>query len=288
MADSIVKVVGIGGCGFNIVNNIADKGIKNVEYVAIDTQKDIEVIKGLFSRDQNCVAIIVAGMDGDTGTDISPTVAEIAKKAGALVIAVIYKPLNFEKLDTLRNAQEGIEKLSTSADSFIVIPDSFIAQPNRKTSKQSFDLVNDIMYNGVLSILNIINQSNDINIDFEDMKSVLQNQGEAFFGIGYGEGDNRAVDAAKNVISNPMIEHSNIEGASKILIKIISDESLAMTELEEIVSNIQASASNNAEIFLGLSTNMEMKGKISVTVIATGFGNMTKTNGRCNYRALAR
>ena len=279
MADSIVKVVGIGGCGFNIVNNIADKGIKNVEYVAIDTQKDIEVIKGLFSRDQNCVAIIVAGMDGDTGTDISPTVAEIAKKAGALVIAVIYKPLNFEKLDTINNAQEGSKKLSTNADTFIVIPDSFIAPSNKNTSKQSFDLVNDIMYNGVLSILNIIAQSNDINIDFEDMKSVLQNKGEAFFGIGYGEGDNRAVDAAKNVISNPMIEHSNIEGASKILIKIISDESLAMTELEEIVSNIQASASNNAEIFLGLSTNMEMKGKISVTVIATGFANMAKING---------
>ena len=134
------------------------------------------------------------------------------------------------------------------------------------------------MYNGVLSILNIIDQSNDINIDFEDIKSVLQNQGEAFFGIGYGEGDNRAVDAAKNAISNPMIEHSNIEGASKILIKIISDDSLVMTELEEIVSNIQASASNNAEIFLGLSTNMEMKGKISVTVIATGFANMAKNN----------
>ena len=279
MADSIVKVVGIGGCGINIVNNIADKGIKNVEYVAIDTQKDIEVIKGLFSRDQNCVAIIVAGMDGDTGTDISPTVAEIAKKAGALVIAVIYKPLNFEKLDTINNAQEGSKKLSTNADSFIVIPDSFIAPSNKKTSKQSFDLLNDIMYNGVLSILNIIDQSNDINIEFEDMKSVLQNQGEAFFGIGYGEGDNRAVDAAKNAISNPMIEHSNIEGASKILIKIISDESLAMTELEEIVSNIQASASNNTEIFLGLSTNMEMEGKISVTVIATEFANMAKING---------
>lgn len=308
VSPTVIKIIGCGGGGSNAVNRMIDAGVKDVEFIVVNTdlqalrvskaqrkiaigqkltgglgaggnpavgenaaKEDTDNIKNIVQGSD--MVIITAGMGGGTGTGSAPVVAGIARESGALTIAVVTTPFDFEGPVRMKNAQEGIKKLRENVDSLIIIPNSQIMKIVEKklNFKQAFRLADDVLCQGVQGISEVITVPGDINLDFADVKSVMKNQGNAILGVGFGEGENRAVDAAQRAISNPMLEDCQIDGASKILINITGDDTLAMTEVEEITNNIKASAAPNVEIFLGLSTNTEMNGKVSVTVIATGF-----------------
>ncbi|MCR5764181.1 MAG: cell division protein FtsZ [Treponema sp.] len=308
VSPTVIKIIGCGGGGSNAVNRMIDAGVKDVEFIVVNTdlqalrvskaqrkiaigqkltgglgaggnpavgenaaKEDVDNIKNIVQGSD--MVIITAGMGGGTGTGSAPVVANVARESGALTIAVVTTPFDFEGPVRMKNAQDGIKKLRENVDSLIIIPNSQIMKIVEKklNFKQAFRLADDVLCQGVQGISEVITVPGDINLDFADVKSVMKNQGNAILGVGFGEGENRAVDAAQAAISNPMLEDCQIDGASKILINITGDDSLAMTEVEEITNNIKASAAPNVEIFLGLSTNTEMNGKVSVTVIATGF-----------------
>ena len=315
VSPTVIKIIGCGGGGSNAVNRMIDAGVKDVEFIVVNTdlqalrvskaqrkiaigqkltgglgaggnpevgenaaKEDVDNIKNIVQGAD--MVIITAGMGGGTGTGSAPVVASVARESGALTIAVVTTPFDFEGPVRMKNAQDGIKKLRQNVDSLIIIPNSQIMKIVEKklNFKQAFRLADDVLCQGVQGISEVITVPGDINLDFADVKSVMKNQGNAILGVGFGEGENRAVDAAQAAISNPMLEDCQIDGASKILINITGDDSLAMTEVEEITNNIKASASPNVEIFLGLSTNTEMNGKVSVTVIATGFKSETESS----------
>ena len=225
------------------------------------------------------MVVITAGMGGGTGTGSAPVVAQLAKEAGALTIAVVTTPFGFEGPVRMKNAQEGLKKLRGNVDSLIVVPNQQIMKivDKKVNFKQAFRLADDVLCQGVQGISEIITLPGDINVDFADVKSVMQGQGDAILGVGFGDGENRAANAALAAISNPLLEDCQIDGASNILVNVVGDDDEAnmptMMELEEITKTISASASKNVNIISGICTKHGMGEKLSVTVIATGFNS---------------
>ncbi|MBQ6566210.1 MAG: cell division protein FtsZ [Treponema sp.] len=319
---TVIKIIGCGGGGSNAVNRMIEAGVNDVEFVVMNTdlqalgvskaQKRLSIGQKLTGglgaggnpevgenaakedaeRISNIVkgadmVVITAGMGGGTGTGSAPVVAELAKKEGALTIAVVTTPFGFEGPVRMRNAQDGLKKLRGNVDSLIVVPNQQIMKivDKKVNFKQAFRLADDVLCQGVQGISEIITLPGDINVDFADVKSVMQGQGDAILGVGFGEGENRAVDAAQAAISNPLLEDCQIDGASNILVNVVGDDDEAsmptMMELEEITKTISASASKNVNIISGICTKHGMGDKLSVTVIATGFagkgGNSAQT-----------
>ncbi len=309
---TVIKIIGCGGGGSNAVNRMIESGVNDVEFVVMNTdlqalgvskaQKRLSIGQKLTGglgaggnpevgenaakedaeRISNIVkgadmVVITAGMGGGTGTGSAPVVAELAKKEGALTIAVVTTPFGFEGPVRMRNAQDGLKKLRGNVDSLIVVPNQQIMKivDKKVNFKQAFRLADDVLCQGVQGISEIITLPGDINVDFADVKSVMQGQGDAILGVGFGEGENRAVDAAQAAISNPLLEDCQIDGASNILVNVVGDDDEAsmptMMELEEITKTISASASKNVNIISGICTKHGMGDKLSVTVIATGF-----------------
>jgi len=310
VSPTVIKIIGCGGGGSSAVNRLIESGVSDVEYIVLNTdlqalnvsraekriaigqkltgglgaggnpavgenaaKEDTEVINNILQGSN--MVIITAGMGGGTGTGSAPIVAKLAKDAGALTIAVVTTPFGFEAQVRMSNALEGIRKLRESVDSLIVIPNEQIMKSldkqKRLTYREAFRLADEVLCSGVKGISEIITKPGDVNLDFADVKSVMKDQGEAILGVGIGEGDNRAVDAAQMAISNPMLESRQIDGATKILVNITSSGNLGIEEVEEIVNNIKASASSKVEVFFGLVTDESIGDKVSVTVIATGF-----------------
>lgn len=309
---TVIKIIGCGGGGSSAVKRMIEVGVKDVEFIVLNTdlqalkmspapkripigqaitgglgaggnpvvgeqaaKEDSEVIKGLLEGAD--MVIITAGMGGGTGTGSAPIVAQLAQELGILTIAVVTTPFEFEAAVRMANAKEGLKKLRKYVDSLIVIPNQQCLKVSSKDKaaslpyKKAFLLADNVLCEGVRGISEIITIPGEINLDFNDVRSVMKGAGDAILGVGAGEGENRAIDAAQNAISNPMLENSHIDGATKILINITSDDSLTMPEIDEISNNIKASASQNVELFLGLVDNPDMAGRVSVTVIATGF-----------------
>ena len=305
---TIIKIIGCGGGGSSAVNHMIEAGIKDVEFIVLNT--DLQALN--ISRAQKRLAIgqkltgglgaggnpsvgenaakedtdsisnivkgsdmiiITAGMGGGTGTGSAPVVASLAREAGALTIAVVTTPFCFEGPVRMKNANEGIRKLRESVDSLIVIPNEQILKVADKklNFRQAFRLADDVLCQGVQGITEVITVPGEPNLDFADVKSVMKQQGDAILGVGFGDGETRALDAAQRAISNPMLQNTKIDGASKILINIAGDESLSVTEISDIVSDIRESAADNVELFFGVATKPDMGDTISVTVIATGF-----------------
>ena len=309
-----IKVVGCGGGGGNAVNRMIEAKIKNVEFIAINTDLQAlggskteqrlpigqKVTKGLGSggrpeigkqaaeedtemitnalRGANMV-FVTAGMGGGTGTGSAPVVAKIARELGALTVAVVTTPFTFEGPVRMRQAKLGLEKLRDEVDSLIVIPNQQILNVVDKNTSvpDAFRFADDVLRQGVEGISNIITNAGSVNTDFADVENAMKGQGNAIFGIGVGEGENRAVDAATKAISNPMLEDSHIDGAKNLLINICASDKVSMAEVDEICGIVTASADKDYNMYWGQVISPEMGDKISVTVIATGFDNSKST-----------
>lgn len=303
-----IKVVGCGGCGGNAVNTMIESGVGGVEFIAMNTdlqalsqnkaqykiqigqklagglgaggkpevgeesaKEQQEQIKELL-KDSDMV-FITAGMGGGTGTGSAPVVAKIARDLGALTVAVVTTPFKFEGKVRMAHAEEGVRKLREEVDSLIAIPNELILKDAEKrlSVPMAFTLINDILRQGVQGISDIITKPGLVNRDFRDVESVMKGQGDAILGIGVGEGDNRAVDAAHNAINNRLLVDTNIDGAKNVLINICGNNDVGIAECNEIAQIITERANPDAVVLWGQVLDESMEDKISVTVIATGF-----------------
>ena len=310
---TVIKVVGCGGGGSNAVNRMIFRELSNVDFIVLNTDLQAlgrskaptklaigqKVTKGLGAggkpevgeqaaeEDKELITnelrgadmvFITAGMGGGTGTGSAPVVARIAKELGCLTVAVVTTPFEFEGNVRMRQAKEGLIKLHEQVDSLIVIPNEQLFKNIDKnlTVKESFRKADEVLCQGVEGISNIITKPGDVNTDFADVRNAMAGQGNAIFGIGIGEGENRATDAAYNAIHNPMLENSRIDGAKNLLVNICASEEITLSEVGEICKIVSASADKDYNMFWGQVTQPELEGKISVTVIATGFEDSGK------------
>jgi len=303
-----IKVVGIGGSGNSAVNRMVSDKIRGVEFIAINTdaqalhhnaaRRKIHIGKNVTSglgagmdpeiglkaaeeavdqirenlKDADMV-FITCGMGGGTGTGASPLVAEIARNLGALTVAVVTKPFSFEGAQRKSIAEQGLDKLRENVDAIIVIPNDRILQIiDKKTSLlEAFNIVDEVLKNGVKGISEMITVPGEINVDFADVKSVMSDAGSALMGIGEAGGENRAIEAAKQAIDSPLLELS-IEGARGILFTIAGNKDLGMNEVNEAAKVITNAADPNAKIIFGSIIDENLKDNVKVTVVATGFG----------------
>lgn len=305
---TVIKVIGVGGGGSNAVNRMIESGLSDVEFIAANTdlqalqssqaelrlplgtkftrglgaggrpevgekaaQEDKEHIKNALEGAD--MVFITAGMGGGTGTGGAPVVADIARSLGILTVAVVTRPFTFEGPRKSRIAQDGIEKLRKAVDTLIIIPNQHLLKivPKGTPVPEAFLVADDVLRQGVQGISDLITKSGTINIDFADVKTVMEGQGDALMGIGVGEGDNRAVDAATNAINNPLLEDARIEGSNKILVNVSGGSDFTLSEYEEIMKITGANADEDVLIIAGTAVDPAMDGQIRVTVIATGF-----------------
>ena len=302
-----IKVVGCGGGGGNAVNRMVKAGLKGVEFIAINTdlqalqmsgasvkiQIGEKVTKGLGagavpevgrrsaeeSREEIAAALkgadlvfVTAGMGGGTGTGCAPVVAEIAREQGALTIAVVTKPFAFEGKQRMRNAEAGINDLKQRVDTLVVIPNDRLLQVVSKGTSmvEAFGIADEVLHQGIQGISDLIALPALINLDFADVKTVMESGGMAHMGIGYGDGENKMVQAAKNAISSPMLETS-IDGARAVLINITGGADISIIDINEAANLIMEAADPDANIIFGAGVDESMGDKVRITVIATGF-----------------
>lgn len=303
-----IKVIGIGGGGGNAVNTMVRTKIDGVQFIAANTdvqalkmslaptkiQLGKELTKGLGAgadpdigrdaalEDRHAIqaalegadmVFITAGMGGGTGTGGAAIVAQIAREVGALAVAVVTKPFSFEGKRRKRHADLGIQRLQEHVDTLITIPNQRllkVANPNLSMI-DAFRMADNVLVNAVKGISDIINVPGVINVDFADVKSVMSSTGLALMGIGIAEGEGRALEAARQAISSPLLEDVNIEGATGILINITAGENITLAEINEACSIIQEAAHEDCNIIFGAVINESLGNQIQVTVIATGF-----------------
>ncbi len=312
-SSTVIKVIGAGGGGSNAVNRMIEAGLRNVEFIVANTdlqalgRSEADVKLGLGSKvthglgaggkpevgekaaieDKAAIAealkgadmvFITAGMGGGTGTGSAPVIAEVARELGALTVAVVTKPFDFEGKVKMRLAEEGIEKLRQAVDTLIVIPNQHLLKVVEKRTpiREAFKLADDVLRQGVQGISDLITVAGDINIDFADVSTVMSGQGDALMGIGNARGDNRAVEAAEKAVSNPLLEDARIDGARNILINVTGGESFTLNEYEEIVGIITRNADPDALVIAGIVNDPDAQDEVSVTVIATGFDRTIK------------
>ena len=304
---AVIKVIGVGGGGSNAVNRMIEAGVSGVEFIVVNTDKQaldrsqaehkIQIGTGVTaglgaggnpevghrsaeeSRDEIVEAIakadlvfVTAGMGGGTGTGAAPVVAEIARQTGALTVAVVTKPFKFEGPQRRDSADNGIEKLRNVVDSFIVVPNEKLLEvlPRKIKIREAFDAADDVLRQGVQGVSDLITIPGDVNLDFQDVRTVMGNAGPALMGIGKGAGENRAIDAATQAISSPFLEIP-ISGAKKLLINVTAGDDLGIGEVDEIVELIREHCGTDTNVFWGLAFNPAMEEEILVTVVATGY-----------------
>ncbi len=305
---TVIKVIGVGGGGSNAVNRMIAAGLENVEFCAVNTDLQAlqrsnaevrlplgsELTGGLGaggkpevgekaaledkSEIQRVVqgadmVFITAGMGGGTGTGAAPIIAQVARDMGILTVAVVTKPFDFERNYKMRLADEGLAKLREAVDTLIIIPNQHLLKiVDKKTPiTQAFLLADDVLRQAVQGISDLITKPGEINIDFADVRTIMSGQGDALMGIGVGDGENRAVDAATAAINNPLLEDASIEGAKGILVNVSGGLDFALSEYEEILNIITANADQDALIISGTAVDELMENEVKVSVIATGF-----------------
>ncbi|MEK7545308.1 MAG: cell division protein FtsZ [Patescibacteria group bacterium] len=302
-----IRVVGVGGGGSNALNRMIKSNLKGVEFIAINTDaqalyhSDAQIklnvgkatTRGLGagsnpdigkqaaeeSKEEIRAAIdgsdmifITCGLGGGTGTGGAPVVAELAREMGILTVAVVTKPFSFEGQRRRTQAEEGLENLKNKVDTIIVIPnDKLLGLIDKKTPlNEAFMVVDDVLRQGVQGIADLITVHGMINVDFADVKAIMENSGSALMGIGYGTGENRAAEAAKAAIDSPLLEMS-VQGAKGILFNITGGNDLSMFEVDEAARIITEAADPEANIIFGAVINDSYTGEMKVTVVATGF-----------------
>ena len=302
-----IKVIGVGGGGGNAVNRMIKAGLGGVEFWAMNT--DVQVLdlslaenkirigskltnglgaggnpeKGEKSaeetRDDIVNAIgkadmvfVTAGMGGGTGTGAAPVVAKIAKELGALTIGVVTKPFAFEGKRRMNQALQGLEKLKETVDALIVIPNDKLLEvvDRRTTMREAFQVVDEVLLRGVQGISDIITVPGMINVDFADVRSVMESSGSALMGIGRGTGEGRALEAAKAAINSPLLETS-INGASGIIMNVTGGPDMTLYEVTDAAQVIHDAVSDDATVHFGSVVDDRIQGEIQITVIATGF-----------------
>ena len=302
-----IKVVGVGGSGGAAVNRMVAAKIKGVDFLVVNTdvqalhhsqahtklhigklttrglgagmnpevgraaaeesRKEIrELIKGAD------MVFVTCGLGGGTGTGAAPIVATMAREAGALTVAVVTKPFSFEGAQRRAIAEQGFNELKEKVDAIVTIPNDRLLQViDKKTSLlEAFKVCDDVLQQGVQGIAELITVPGLINVDFADVRTIMQDTGSALMGIGSGSGENRAIEAAKAAISSPLLELS-IEGAKGILFTVVGGPSLGMHEVSEAAKLITQSADSNAKVIFGAVINPDLKDEVRITVIATGF-----------------
>ncbi len=308
-----IKVVGVGGSGGSTVNAMVASKIRGVEFIAVNTDAqalhhsraplrvhigktvtrglgagmDPEMGRKSAEENQNelrellkdtDMVFITCGLGGGTGSGAAPIVASIAKELGALTIGVVTKPFSFEGKQRGMIAEKAHDELASKVDTIITIPNDRILQVIEKktTLVEAFDIVDDVLRQGVQGISELVTVHGVTNVDFADVKAIMKDAGSALMGIGYGTGDNRAIDAAKAAISSPLLEVS-IDGAKGILFTITGGKDLGMYELNEAATIITEKADPSAKIIYGTVIDENMKDEVRVTVIAAGFGKQPKS-----------
>ena len=302
-----IKVIGCGGGGGNAVNRMILEGLKNVEFIVVNTDKQAlllsqantkiqigeKLTRGLGaganpeigkkaaeeSRDEISEAIkganmvfITAGMGGGTGTGAAPVVAEVAKSMNILTVGVVTKPFPFEGKRRMRHAEMGIENLKQKVDTLVIIPNErLLSMADKKTTLlDSFRLADDVLRQGVQAISDLITIPGVVNADFADIETVMKNKGLAHMGVGYGKGDNKAQDAVRQAISSPLLETS-IDGATGVIINFTGGVDLGAIEVYEAAEIVRESADVDANIIFGAVIDETLNDEIRLTVIATGF-----------------
>ncbi len=307
---SIIKVIGVGGGGSNAVNHMYNQGIKDVEFIVCNTDSQAlkgspvpnklqigvnlteglgaganpekgrnaaleskEEIRELLSHDTKMV-FITAGMGGGTGTGAAPVIARVAKELDILTVGIVTAPFAFEGKKKMRQAEEGIQELKDNCDTVLVILNDKLREVFGNLSiTQAFAQADNVLTTAAKGIAEIITVPGYVNVDFEDVKTVMKNSGAAVMGSAQTEGENRALRAAEQAIASPLLNNKNIQGADKILLSIISGEhaELQMDELTEITQFIQEKAGEDAEVIFGHGVDPDLGNSIRVTVITTGF-----------------
>jgi cell division protein FtsZ len=303
-----MKVVGVGGGGGNAVNRMIEEDLEGVEFISVNTDAQVlkmskapvklqigqkltrglgagarpdigrqaleenreEMRKALDGAD---LVFITAGMGGGTGTGAAPLIAEMAREMNALTIAIVTKPFLFEGKKRMRQAEEGLAELKRSADTMIVVPNErLLSVVGKGTSfKDALKKADEVLLHATQGISDLIRVTGEVNVDFADVRTIMSNRGAALMGTGFGRGENRAVEAAQEAISSPLLDNISISGAAGVLINITGGMDLAIDEVTTISSIIQEAAGDEAEIIFGAVHDGSMKEEVRVTVIATGF-----------------
>ena len=303
-----MKVVGVGGGGGNAVNRMIDEDLEGVEFISVNT--DSQALKnsksgvklqigqkltrglgagarpeiGRAALEENAddirkmlegsdLVFITAGMGGGTGTGAAPLIGEMARAMGALTIAIVTRPFLFEGKKRMRQAEQGLQELKKAVDTMIVVPNErLLSVVGKGTSfKDALKKADEVLLHATQGISDLIRVTGEVNVDFADVRTIMSNRGTALMGTGFGQGENRAVEAAQEAISSPLLDNISIQGAAGVLINITGGMDLAIDEVTTISSIIQEAAGDEAEIIFGAVHDSSMKEEVRVTVIACGF-----------------
>ncbi|MDD4027643.1 MAG: cell division protein FtsZ [Bacilli bacterium] len=315
-----IKVIGVGGAGNNAVNRMIESGVKAVEFIVANT--DMQVLNSskapiklqlgdkltdglgaganptvgkeaaIESKDQiksvlegADMVFITCGMGGGTGTGASPVIAEIAQELGALTVAIVTKPFSFEGKKRMTQALEGLEELKKNVDTLIVIPNDRLGDIIDKSTPmlEAFREVDNVLRTGVQSISDLIAVTGLVNLDFADVKVIMQKSGNALIGIGIGTGEGRAIEAAKQAVSSPLLE-TDITGATDAIINVTGGSNLGLFEVKTAAEVVRAAANTDINTIFGAVINENLKDEVIVTVIATGFDKNNNKEKETYYK----
>jgi cell division protein FtsZ len=308
---ALIKVIGVGDGGCNAVNRMIAAGVRGVEFIAVNTdgqalrasqagvrlqlitpnsrgkalgagsdpeaahkaavERTDELIEMVEGAD---MVFIAAGMGGGTGTGASPVIGNLARDAGALTVAVVTKPFAFEGVRRARIADKGIEELRRSVDTLITVPNNRLLQmvSPQVSVEEAFRLADEVLRHGVQGISDVINDTGVINRDFADVETVMRGGGIALMGIGVGKGEHRAIEAAQQAFSSPLLEEATLEGAQRVLVNFVGGPDTTIAEINEAAELIGKRCASDCLFLFGYGQREELEGLIQVTVIATGFG----------------
>ena len=303
-----IKVIGVGGGGGNAINRMIDAGVRGVDFIAVNTDAQVlnaskaenkiqlgtlgaggrpeigkeAAIKAKKELEESLkgadMVFITCGMGGGTGTGAAPVIAEIAQGLGALTVAIVTRPFSFEGKRRMDNALAGIEELKEHVDTLIVIPNDRLREIIDKSTSMldAFKEVDNVLLRGVQSISDLIAVVGLVNLDFADVKAVMEKSGNAIIGIGIGMGEDRAIEAAKQAVSSPLLETS-IHGATDAIINITGGSNLTLFEAEQAAEVVRAAANTDINTIFGSVINENLTDEVIVTVIATGFDKKNKS-----------
>jgi cell division protein FtsZ len=306
-----IKVIGAGGCGGNAVNHMIQAGLRNVEFISVNTDiqalqnniapvrlqigqqitrgrgtggnpeigrkaamEDEEQLREVLSEAE--MVFVTAGMGGGTGTGSAPVIARLARESGALTVGVVTKPFQFEGRKRMNQADDGMRELKAAVDTLITIPNQrLLSVASRNTPlREAFQRADEVLLQAVRGISELVTVHGLINLDFADVRSIMAEMGLAMMGAAAASGENRAVEAAQRAISSPLLEDLSIKGARGLLINVTGGSDLSLYEVNEAASLIQEEAHEDANIIFGAVIDDQLSDEIRVTVIATGFGDL--------------
>jgi cell division protein FtsZ len=308
---AVIKVVSAGGGGANALNRMIEGCLSGVQFIAVNTdiqdlynksKANIKLQIGAKTtggrgaggvpdkgekaaiEDQQAIAevlegadmvFITAGMGGGTGTGSAPIIAKIAKEMGALTVAVVTTPFEFEGRYRMKLAEEGIKKLREAVDTLIVIPNQYLFKlvDNTTPWDKAYIMADEVLCQGVQGISELITKTGFQNTDFADVETIMKGKGDALMGIGYGSGENRAIDAVTSAIDNPLLEDTSIEGATGVLINIAGPNDITLVEIQNMIKTVKEKCNPEVNLIYGLRIDPELDDSIQITVIATGFDN---------------